>query len=167
MGISPWEFPLQVADKLVKSDGSAPTEEEIDELEKKIDDYEQKEYQARYVIQSTVSARINLQIKGKTAAEMWSTVKKDATEKGQSYKVDVQQRLQTIHCHNESDLRGHLVTVTQLREELAEMGVPLDDEEFATGYIPRIHVGYTSLGGSYWTDNKARCNHSDRTRGSH
>jgi hypothetical protein len=97
-------FFTKVADKLIKSDGNPPTEVEIEDLEKKIDNYNQKEYQAHYVIQSTVSAHLNLQIKGKTTAEMWTAVKKDTTEKGQSYKVDVRQRLQTICCHNESDL---------------------------------------------------------------
>ena len=63
-------FFSKVGDRLVKKDGNESTENEIEKLEKKIDNYNQKEYWARYVIQSTVSVCLGLQIKAKTAAEM-------------------------------------------------------------------------------------------------
>ena len=102
------------------------TEDQIETREKKIMDYEQKEYLAQHLILSSTSPRLSqtlLQLT--TAKEMWDKVKLDATAKSSLHQVDILNKLQTMKCPSSHDSKAHLVEVkshfkkmTELREHL-------------------------------------------------
>jgi hypothetical protein len=72
--VAPVPFALE-AGALVSRPGVLATEDEIEARKKKINDFEQKEYMARHIIQSTVSPHVAALIRLKTASEMWGIVK--------------------------------------------------------------------------------------------
>jgi hypothetical protein len=84
------------AGAVVLRPGVLATEDEIEVREKKINDFEQKEYMARHIIQSTVSPRVAALIRLKTTSEMWTIVKLNATEKSDMYKVEAHHKLQEM-----------------------------------------------------------------------
>jgi hypothetical protein len=77
----------------VTKPGTPATDNEIDAKERRMEDYEQKEYLAQHVMLSTVSPHLTGVIKGKTACEMWTAIKADATTKSQLHKVNTWCRL--------------------------------------------------------------------------
>jgi hypothetical protein len=116
----------------VSKPGVPATESEIEARERKIDEYDQREYMAQHVIQSTVSPRLAALIRSKSAFVMWTTIKADATDKSDMYKVEARRKLQEMHCSEGSDVRAHLNSMTRARDELAAMGVPLEDAVFVS-----------------------------------
>ena len=59
----------------VTKPGTPATDDEIEAKEKKLDEFEQKQYMARHFIQSTISPRLASLVKTKTAKEMEAVTK--------------------------------------------------------------------------------------------
>jgi hypothetical protein len=125
--------------------GIPATEDEIEAKERKLDDFDQREYMARHVILSTVSPRLASLIKSKTAAEMWSTVKLDATSKSKMHEVDTKRQLQELRCDEGAEVKEHLTALVRLRDELEAMGASVSDSEFTTIILGSLPQSYRLL----------------------
>src|ERR1700730_6516228 len=129
----------------MKKAGVEATDDELEEKEKKLDEYEQKEYGAQHVMLTTVSPRLATLIKSKTASEMWSAICNDATKKSQLHKVDTRRRLQSMVCDEDGDIKAHLNAMIRLREELEGIGASVQDEDFGTMLLTSLPPSYRTL----------------------
>jgi hypothetical protein len=129
----------------VSKPGTPATESEIESREKRIDEFEQREYMSQHVIQSTVSPRLGALIRSKTPADMWRLVKADATDKSDMYKVEARRKLQEMRCDDNSDIRAHLNSMSRARDELSGMGASLDDATFVTIILGSMPESYRTL----------------------
>jgi hypothetical protein len=113
------------------------TEEEVEELEIKSDEHAQKQAQVRDIIYETISQSTFAQIKGeKTAADLWKKLVTINEQKNTDVYGATLDRLMLMQCSEDDDVRKHITTMTDLKENLAEMGNPLTDEMFSA-YIRR------------------------------
>jgi hypothetical protein len=146
LGTAVTPTPFQVeAGVPVSKPGTPATDVEIEAKDKKIDDHDQKQAMVRLIILSTVSPRLCSQIRSKTAAEMWTLVKDDATTKGQIYKVGVRKRLTDMRCTEDGDIRGPLSAMTKLKDELSAMGINYKDEEYVPLLLGSMPASYHML----------------------
>src|ERR1700731_3015571 len=58
----------------LKKPGIEATDDELEEKEKKLDEYKQREYGVPQVMLTTISPRLATLIKSKMASEMWSAI---------------------------------------------------------------------------------------------
>jgi len=92
------------------SQNTPATEDQIEAREKKILEYEQKEFLAQHLILSSTSPHLSQKILNLTSAkEMWDAVKLDATTKSSLHQVDVlnqfkkmTERCEYLHVTNSS-----------------------------------------------------------------
>ena len=129
----------------MKKPGIEATDDELEEKEKKMDEYEQKEYAAQHVMLTTVSPRLATLVKSMSTKDMWDTIRKDATKKSQLHKVDTRRRLQMMTCDEDGDVKAHLNAMTMLREELEGIGASVPDEDFGTMLLTSLPPSYRSL----------------------
>src|ERR1700726_4200525 len=94
----------------MKKPGVEATDDDLEEKEKRLDEYEQKEYGAQHVMLTTISPCLAMLIKSMSTSEMWTVICNDATKKSQLHKVDTHRRLQTMFCDKDSDIKTHLNT---------------------------------------------------------
>src|ERR1700731_2198789 len=129
----------------MKKPGLEASDEDLEEKEKRLDEYEQKEYGAQHVMLTTVSPRLATLLKSMSASEMWTAIRNDATKKSQLHKVDTRRRLQTMLCDEDTDIKAHLNAMTKLREELEGIGASVPDEDFGTMLLTSLPPSYRSL----------------------
>jgi hypothetical protein len=134
-----------VDDQAVLADGkTAVTEDQVESREKRIDDFETKEYLARHIIINSVSLRLAQNISKLTSAKaMWDAIVKDSAGKMLLYQVDARRRLQEMKCSEGEDIKTHLTEMNRLRQELAGMGSAVNDDDFTAMIIG-------SLPSSFW-----------------
>ena len=139
-------IPFKEVDGILVVDEKSPptpaTDEQIEAKEKRLEEYEQKEYTARHILLTTVSKRLAAKLRGKNAHEMWKTVKADATDKSDFYKVDARRRLADMRCDEDGDVRAHTNALVALRDELAGMGAMVTDEEFSSTILGSLPMTY-------------------------
>src|SRR3984893_11415826 len=110
----------------VTEPGKPATRLEIQELERAMDKYEQKEYVARNIMLTTVSPRLSTMLLANTSTvQMWQQIILDAMKKSRVHQVDTRRRLQELRCPEGGDVRAHLNAMTDLRNELEGIGAPV------------------------------------------
>ena len=129
----------------MKKPGVEATDDDLEEKEKRLDEYEQKEYGAQHVMLTTISPRLATLIKSMSASDMWVAIRNDATIKSQLHKVDTRRRLQSMFCDKEGNIKAHLNAMTKLREELEGIGASVLDEDFGTMLLMSLPPSYRSL----------------------
>ena len=121
----------------VVADGkTAATEEQLEAREKRIDDFETKEYLARHIVINSVSITLAQNIGRLTSAkDMWEAVVNECEGKTFLYQADVRRRLQDMKCSEGEDVKAHLSEMWRRREELSGMGAAITDEDFTAMMI--------------------------------
>ncbi|KAF8219755.1 hypothetical protein L208DRAFT_1148438, partial [Tricholoma matsutake] len=123
------------------------TDEEIKKHEEMQDSYDQMEAAVREVIYRTVDNTTFLQIKNEpNAAAMWKKVILIHADKGSLYETNLLTQLQNTHYAEGESMRDHITKMTEVRERLAEMNMPVSDESF----ISYLHTSL-SLAPSFQT----------------
>ena len=84
------------------------TDEDLEEEERKFDEYEQKEYSVQHILLTTVSLCLTTIIKSMSAVQMWTAICLDAMKKSQLHKVDTRRRLQSMLCNEDGDVKAHM-----------------------------------------------------------
>jgi hypothetical protein len=88
------------------------TEDQIEAKEKKIQDFEQKEYLAQYFILSLTSPHLSQKLLNlATAGGMWDAVKHNATTKSSLHLVNILNQLRMMKCALSADPKTHLAEV--------------------------------------------------------
>src|SRR6266404_829321 len=123
--------------------GAAPTDAEIEALDDKIDDYYQKDALVKQHIFSTISDRLLLQVQGLlSASKIWAEIKTIHEGKTELVQVDLRRRLQDTRCNEQGDVRTHFSDLMCMREQLAGMGMVIDERDFyaiALGSLPESY----------------------------
>jgi hypothetical protein len=131
---------------LMKSDGSQATETEVEELDKKIDEYYQKDSLVKQQIFSTVTDRVLLRIqKQDGASAIWTEVCKIHEGKTELVQIDLRRRLQEMRCEEGGDIKTHFGEQLRLRESLASMGAAIDDRDFYAILLGSLPESYRPL----------------------
>ncbi|KIK45144.1 hypothetical protein CY34DRAFT_28327, partial [Suillus luteus UH-Slu-Lm8-n1] len=93
----------------MKPDGSAPTQTEIDEHDKKIDEHYQKDSLVKQQLFSTITDRLLLRVqKLEGAAAMWEEIHDIHEGKTELVQIDLRRRLQDLRCEENGDAKAHL-----------------------------------------------------------
>jgi hypothetical protein len=122
------------------------TEEQLDAIEKYTDEYEQREASVREVIYETISQSLFLQIKNEpTSARVWTKLISIMEKKGDLTQVSTLTKMQTMICLEDDDVRAHLASMTELKEQLDGMGAPVSDQSFAAMIRKSLPTSYHSL----------------------
>jgi hypothetical protein len=88
------------------------TKDQLEAKEKKIQDFEQKEYLAQYFILSSTSPHLSQKLLNLTMAkDMWDAVKHDATTKSPPHQVDILNQLQMMKCPSSADSKTHFAKI--------------------------------------------------------
>jgi hypothetical protein len=125
-------------------------EDQIKARERRIMEYEQKEYLAQHLILSPTLPHLSQKLLQHTTAKtMWDDIKLDATTKSSLHQVNILNRLQTMKCPSSSDLKTHLSEVkshfekmTQLREHLLVTNSPISDPTYISIIISSMPETY-------------------------
>jgi hypothetical protein len=104
----PVPYKTDLSGKTVKPDGSTATETEIEELEKKIDEYYQKDSLVKQHIFSMISDRLLLQVQNlDNASKIWEEVCTIHEGKTELVQIDLCCRLQETRCEEGGDIKAH------------------------------------------------------------
>ncbi|KIY48024.1 hypothetical protein FISHEDRAFT_74021 [Fistulina hepatica ATCC 64428] len=141
--VKPGEPEIHTDGKTYLPSGSKPlSDEEADAAWEKADEWAQNEAKIREVIYETVDQTTFMQIKNEpTAAKMWQALAKITEGRGDTIKVDTLARLQTMRCTEGDNIPEFIGRMTTLREDLAAMGSPVEDTQFAS----IIRLAFSSL----------------------
>ena len=139
----PVPYTTDSSGKTVKADGSTATETEIEELEKKIDEYYQKDSLVKQHIFSTISDRLLLRVQNlDKVSKIWEEIRTIHEGKTELVQIDLRRRLQETQCEEGGDVKAHFGELYRLRESLAGMGVSIDDKDFSAiimGSLPETY----------------------------
>ena len=133
----------------------ALTDDEVEAMQVKEDEYLQKEASVREILYETVSETTFMQIKNHpTSAACWAALAVQFEDKGEMTKLDTLTKLQNARCSETDNVRVHIGNMSQLKEELAGMGAPVTDMEFATNLRRSLPPSFRPLLRSVDTVNK-------------
>jgi hypothetical protein len=122
------------------------SDDKIEEYETKTDEYAQKQASVREVIYETVSKSTFLQIKNEADASLlWKKLSSIFEGKGDMVQADMLTRLHNMMCAEDGDVRTHISDMVEIREELAGMGAPLTDAQFAANIRKSLPSNYRPL----------------------
>jgi hypothetical protein len=94
-------------------------------------DWKQGEAVVKQQIAATIPDSLFMKIRDKgTALEIWVALQNDFQNKSRMVAVDLRRRLQQERCPEKGDVRAHFTKLRTMREDLAAMGHPPDDDEF-------------------------------------
>jgi hypothetical protein len=117
--------------KQEKADGSEPTMTEVEELDKKINEFYQKDSLVKQQIFSTITDRLLLSVqKLGVSFLIWAEVCAIHEGKTELVQIDLRRRLQEMRCDENGDVKAHFGELMRLRESLAGMGATVEDRDF-------------------------------------
>jgi len=145
--------------KPTKPDGSIATDTEVEELDKKIDEFYMKDSLVKQHLFSTITDRLLLQVqKMDSASKIWEEICTIHEDKSDLVQVDLRRRLHETRCEEGGDIKAHLGELLRLRESLASMGTSLDEKDFAAMIMGSLPESYrpilSSMNAAAWVSKK-------------
>jgi hypothetical protein len=132
--------------KLVKDDGTEPTEAEVEALDKKLDEFYQKDSLVKQQVFSTITDRLLLHVqKLKVASQIWNEICDIHKDKTELVQIDLRRRLQETRCEENRDVRTHFSEMLWLHESLAGMGAAIEDRDFYAMILASLPESYHLL----------------------
>lgn len=129
-----------------KSDGTAATQDEIDALDKKLDEFYQKDSLVKQQIFSTITDRMLLRVqKLEVASKVWAEICDIHEGKTELVQIDLRRRLQETRCEESGDVKAHFSELLSLRESLAGMGAAIEDRDFFAIVLASLPESYRPL----------------------
>src|SRR3984957_18516231 len=129
----------------VNTAGDPATDEEIEAAEKRQEEFDQKEYMARHLLQASIPPRLLSEVRTKTAAEMWTAIQKDVAGKSELYVEDLRRRLHEMHCDEQSDIHSHVMSLKRAPGGLLGLGDELKDIHFIPILIGSLPDSYRTM----------------------
>ena len=121
-------------------DGTTPTDEELDQLESKLDDYLQRDAMTCQHICNTIDDALITQTRNEpTAADAWKAICKAYEAKS------TRKRLSEIRCDDNDDIESYLSRMLELRSELAQSGSIIDDLDFYMLMLQSLPISTQSI----------------------
>jgi Reverse transcriptase (RNA-dependent DNA polymerase)/gag-polypeptide of LTR copia-type/GAG-pre-integrase domain len=122
------------------------SDEDLEKHEDLVDSYDQKEAQVREIIYETVSKSVFLEIKDESsAAGVWTKLVAIHEAKGTMTYTDTLTKLSSARYTDGKSMRAHISTMKELRERLAEMGNPINDDQFSAYIRASLTPDYRPL----------------------
>jgi hypothetical protein len=98
------------------------------------------------LIGASIPNSVFLQIRSKTnAKDVWDTLKALYETRSELTKINLSQRLQSMKCGEEDNLRTHYDRLNELREQLAALGKTLTNTEYAAIMMGSLLPSYESV----------------------
>ena len=82
---------------------------------------------------------------GVNAKDVWDELKKLYEGHTMLVTIDLNRRLQTMHCGEEESVREHLEKLADMREQLAAMGKLIADDKFASILMGLLPASYAPI----------------------
>jgi len=122
------------------------TEVEIEEAEKKLDEYEQQECTVKQTLYGSISDRRLIEIKNlTTAAEAWKKLCSLHEDKSEIVAVNRRAHLQNLRMQEGGDVRAHTSEMERIREELSGLGAPVNDSDFGVMLLSSLPQSYRPM----------------------
>ena len=122
------------------------SDDQVEDYEKKMDEFAQKQASVREVIYETVSKSTFLQIKNEAdASSLWKKLASIFEGKGDLVQADMLTKLHNMMCTEDDDVRVHITDMVEIKEELAGMGAPINDVQFAANIRKSLPSSYRPL----------------------
>ena len=116
---------------LVQATYTPDEERGIKDWKAELKEWKRGEAIIKQQIAATIPDSLFMKIRDKgTALEIWEALKGDFQNKSRIVAVDLRRRLQQEQCAKKGDMRTHFSKLHTMREDLATMGHPPDDDEF-------------------------------------
>jgi len=132
--------------KLMKPDGLAAMDTEIEELDKKIDKFFMKDSLVKQHIFSTITDRLLLCVqKLDNASKIWEEIRSIHEGKSDLVQIDLRRWLHETRCKEGGDVKAHLGELLGLRELLASMGASLDHKDFSAIIMGSLPESYRPI----------------------
>ena len=121
-------------------------EDELDDLERRWDDYNQREATIMVQIFTTVPDSILIKVWNlATAKEVWDAVCVKHETRALTVKVDMWRRMYEMKCEDEANVCKHLETLMRTQEQLAGMNTALTDDDLITVILGSLPKSYQPL----------------------
>jgi len=131
---------------LAKPDGSVPTQTEIDELDKKIDKYQQKNTLVKQQVFSMITDWLLLRMQNLgTVSLIWAEICQIHKGKTELVQIYMRRCMQETHCDEGADVRAHFSELLKLHESLAGMGISIVDTDFHAIILGSLPESYQPL----------------------
>ena len=145
----PYTADPKTPSKMMKPDGTEATETEIEELDKKLDEFLMKDSLVKQHVFSMITDRLLLRVqKLDSASKIWVEIHTIHEGKSDLVQIDLRHRLHETHCEEGGDVKAHLGELLWLHESLASMGASLNEKDFAAiimGSLPESYHPILSL----------------------
>ena len=138
-----------VSEKSRKDDKLTDEEKELEkEWKKELKEWKQGEAVAKQQIASSIPDSLFMKIRTKTSAHaIWKELESHFQNRSRMVSVDLRRRIQDQRCAEKGDMINHFATLRTMREDLAAMGQPLDENDFYAiilGSLPASYDPYIS-----------------------
>jgi hypothetical protein len=131
---------------VTKPDGTLPSQTEIDDLNKKLDEYYQRNSLVKQQVFSTITDRLLLRVqKLEAASDVWKEVCQIHEGKTELVQIDLRRRLQETRCDENGDVRAHFSEILQLCESLAGMGASINEKDFYAIILGSLPESYRPI----------------------
>jgi len=147
-GVTVINVGTEAAPNMVHSiDGTTfATEDEIEEAEKKLDEYEQRECTVKQTLYGSISDHRLIEIKNlTTATEAWKKLCSLHKDKSEIVAIDRRAHLQNLHMQEGGDVRAHTSEMERIREELSGLGAPVNDSDFGVMMLSSLPQSYRPM----------------------
>jgi transposase InsO family protein len=118
------------------------------EYQRELKEWRQSEAVAKQQIASSIPDSLFMKIRAKgTAYEIWKDLENHFQNRSRMVSVDLRRRIQDLRCAEKGDVVGHFATLRTMREDLAAMGQPLNENDFYAiilGSLPTSYDPYIS-----------------------
>jgi hypothetical protein len=110
--------------------------------------WEKNENLARHMLgQCLHDSTLRKIIRKPTVAEMWTTISTEFEKKSALVQANLRSKFMTLWCADKGNLRTHLDKMSEMWEELASVGISIDDKEYTSIIIkslPKEYAGFVS-----------------------
>jgi hypothetical protein len=121
-------------------------EAEVEALDKKLDEFYQKDSLVKQQVFSTITDRLLLRIqKLEVASQIWNKICNIHEDKTKLVQIDLRRRLQETRCRENGDVRTHFSEMLRLHESLAGMGAAIEDRDFYAMILASLPKSYRPL----------------------
>jgi hypothetical protein len=118
------------------------------EWKRELKEWKQNEAVAKQQIASSIPDSLFMKIRAKgTAYEIWKDLEGHFQNRSRMVSVDLRRRIQELRCAEKGDMISHFATLRTMREDLAAMGQPLNENDFYAiilGSLPGSYDPYIS-----------------------
>jgi hypothetical protein len=116
---------------------------DIEECDKKMDEYDQKNSLVKQQIFSTITDQLLLHVqKLESASEVWVEICQIHEDKTKLVQIDLQRQLHEMRCDKGEDVKAHFAEMLHLHKSLAGMGAGILDPDFHVMILGSLPKSY-------------------------